>query len=360
MKKDSPLVSIIVYNYNYGKYLDECLKSIFSQTYNNIEVLFSDNASTDDSWEKALNWQKKYPSKMFVARNRLNFGTDANLNNCAVNRRGVYHLVVGSDDVISIDLVQTCVDLMELHPHAGYCMFHRNIIDQDGKLTEEAPFYNKNCIVFPPGQSLVYTVAAINPTISQVFYRTLVSDACSPPLGVYGAGNYITRILDFNISLDHPVIYLKDTFVNHRIHGKNQSLSASESLDEVLGQIQVSYLFLSKLRIKNFDNDLIKLYENKVNAQFGGLALRYCKREILKENDLLAKKYLHLAVAFSPEYTDFNEWKLLSRYFEDKKNTKKDVDAYLSANNNYQRIISYDPPKDFYEEIKLKNDYKDS
>jgi glycosyltransferase involved in cell wall biosynthesis len=353
MRKDYPLVSIIVYNYNYGAFLDQCLTSIFNQTYENIEVLFSDNASTDDSWEIALRWQKKYPSKMFIARNRLNFGTDANLNNCAVNRRGRFHIVVGSDDVIDVNLVKTAVRLLEKHADAGYCMFHRNIIDQDGNLTVEAPFYNKNCIIKPPGQSLVYTVAAINPTITQILYRSAVSDQNSPPLGVYGAGNYVTRILDFNISINYPVIYLKVPLVNHRIHGNNQSLVASASMDEILGQIQLSYLFLSKLRNKNFDSKLIEEYENKINNQFGHLSMRYCKREILKKNEYLAKKYLHLSAAFLPEIVKSEEWNLFFSYFKDKKNTSKEVAKYLLNNNDYQRMSSYDPPKNLYKEIKL-------
>lgn len=44
-----PLISIIVVNYNYGRFLEPCLASINAQTYENIECLVIDNASTDDS-----------------------------------------------------------------------------------------------------------------------------------------------------------------------------------------------------------------------------------------------------------------------------------------------------------------------
>ena len=49
MKKELPLVSIIVPNYNYAHYLETCLGSILNQTYEHIEVIFRDNASADDS-----------------------------------------------------------------------------------------------------------------------------------------------------------------------------------------------------------------------------------------------------------------------------------------------------------------------
>ena len=48
-----PLVTICIPNYNYGRYLRTCLESILKQTYANLEVHFSDNASTDDSYEIA-------------------------------------------------------------------------------------------------------------------------------------------------------------------------------------------------------------------------------------------------------------------------------------------------------------------
>ena len=65
MSKD-PLVSVIVYNYNYGRYLSECFfDSVICQTYQNIEILFSDNASTDDSWEIAQSYSQKFPGLFF-------------------------------------------------------------------------------------------------------------------------------------------------------------------------------------------------------------------------------------------------------------------------------------------------------
>ena len=48
---NKPLVSIVVNCYNGEEYLDQCLKSIFYQTYKNWELIFWDNASTDNSFK---------------------------------------------------------------------------------------------------------------------------------------------------------------------------------------------------------------------------------------------------------------------------------------------------------------------
>lgn len=53
-----PLVSILIPNYNYAKYLQHCLDSVVNQTYKNIEIIIQDNASTDNSYEIMLEYQK--------------------------------------------------------------------------------------------------------------------------------------------------------------------------------------------------------------------------------------------------------------------------------------------------------------
>ena len=52
-KKGQPLVSVIMNCYNGEKYLREAIDSIYAQTYTNWEIIFWDNASTDNSAEIA-------------------------------------------------------------------------------------------------------------------------------------------------------------------------------------------------------------------------------------------------------------------------------------------------------------------
>ena len=55
MKKNdlkNQLVSIIVVNFNNSKYINQCIKSLQNQSYQNKEIIFVDNQSTDDSLDK--------------------------------------------------------------------------------------------------------------------------------------------------------------------------------------------------------------------------------------------------------------------------------------------------------------------
>jgi glycosyltransferase involved in cell wall biosynthesis len=54
-----PLVSILINNYNYGRFLTEAIDSALNQTYSNIEVIVVDDGSTDNSQEIIKSYQDK-------------------------------------------------------------------------------------------------------------------------------------------------------------------------------------------------------------------------------------------------------------------------------------------------------------
>jgi glycosyltransferase involved in cell wall biosynthesis len=63
-----PLVSVIIVNYNYGRFLKQAADSIFEQTYPNIECIIVDNASTDCSAAVLLDISREYPGAKIVRR----------------------------------------------------------------------------------------------------------------------------------------------------------------------------------------------------------------------------------------------------------------------------------------------------
>lgn len=340
---NSPLVSLCVYNYNYGRYLRDCLESAFAQTYENIEVVFSDNASTDDSWNIALEYARKYPDKMTLTRNRTNFGSDDNLRNCHIKFRGKYLVNLCSDDALAPEFVERCVNAMEAHPDAGYVMVHRAILDAQGNRTEEAPFYNQSCLIPGEKQAGVYMVAAVNPSISQIMYSALKSDGKSAEGGI-AARWYGTRILDFNICCENPMLYIKDPLLLHRIHSQNDSSAASEKLLEVIGPFLLFHQFAEKADLHGLKSVSARLPESV--EKLGKLCLRYSVRFLSAKNEINARKYYHLAQALLPEVEEDPTFHKLSDYWAADPVTRMQIlGTFESTDNLATRTVSYDPPE---------------
>jgi len=104
-------VSIIVPVFNAEKYLDNCINSLLKQTYTNIEIIFTNDGSTD----KSLIMLEKYArenQRVFVFTQQ-NKGPGAARNLGLKNAHGKYILFVDADDTIVPTAVAECVTIME-------------------------------------------------------------------------------------------------------------------------------------------------------------------------------------------------------------------------------------------------------
>jgi len=94
-KKDFPLCSVIILNYNGKKYLKKCLDSLKKLNYPNYEVIFVDNASTDGSVEFI---KKNYPEIKLI-ENKFNLGFSEG-NNVGIRKANGDYIVLFNNDVI--------------------------------------------------------------------------------------------------------------------------------------------------------------------------------------------------------------------------------------------------------------------
>ena len=98
MKRDYPLVSICIPSFNYGEYIADAVDSAIAQTYPNIEVLISDNCSTDSTFEVLSRYADN--PRVVVSKNAKNFGMVRNHNLAVKRASGEYVVVLSADDVL--------------------------------------------------------------------------------------------------------------------------------------------------------------------------------------------------------------------------------------------------------------------
>ena len=115
--KKSPKVTVLIINYNNSNYIDRCVKSVLNQTYQNIEIIFVDDLSTDDS----INKIKKFKSvKVFKTKTKTNYGSLNQINACKIGllkSKGDYIFFLDSDDFFLKNKVKT---VMEYYQHNGF------------------------------------------------------------------------------------------------------------------------------------------------------------------------------------------------------------------------------------------------
>lgn len=105
------LVSICIPVYNSERYLKDTLESILNQSYEPIEIILSDNASTDNSWELILELKKK-DSRIKIFRNPENIGYAANCNKMIQSSSGELIAIYHADDIYHKDIVKESVDVL--------------------------------------------------------------------------------------------------------------------------------------------------------------------------------------------------------------------------------------------------------
>ena len=109
--EEKPLVSIIVPIFNVEKYLSECIDSILSQTYENIEIILIDDGSTDKSAEICDKYALK--DKRVRVIHKINGGVSAARNDALQQANGQLIMFVDSDDWINSETCETAVSTMQ-------------------------------------------------------------------------------------------------------------------------------------------------------------------------------------------------------------------------------------------------------
>lgn len=101
------LVSIIIPAYNVEEYLEECVKSLLSQTYKNYEIIIIDDGSTDQTYKVARNLSSD--NKRIKLLHQRNQGVSVARNIAMKNAEGEYFIFVDADDVVAPRYVETLV-----------------------------------------------------------------------------------------------------------------------------------------------------------------------------------------------------------------------------------------------------------
>jgi glycosyltransferase involved in cell wall biosynthesis len=133
--KRKPLVTIGIPTYNRADgYLRDAISSTLAQTYENVEIVVSDNCSTDGT-ELVL---KSYAdARIRYFRQEKQISANENFNFCLQQAKGSYFLLLHDDDMIDEKFIESCMTAVDLQPDIGLIRTGVRVMDQNGKVIAE-------------------------------------------------------------------------------------------------------------------------------------------------------------------------------------------------------------------------------
>lgn len=170
MRADStterPRVSIGLPVYNGANYLAETIDSILAQTFDDFELIISDNASTDGTAEICRQYVARDPRVRYV-RNPDNVGAAKNYNRVFELAKGVYFKWNGHDDPVAPRFLERCVEVLDRDPGIVLCFARNRAIDEHG---EDHHVGALTALTFAPKPQLGSPHAHVR------FFHTVVAD----------------------------------------------------------------------------------------------------------------------------------------------------------------------------------------
>ncbi len=235
----TPRVSIVIPSYNHERFVARTIESALAQTYQDFEIVITDDASTDRSVD-VLSSYARTDSRIKLFVNRFNYETHA-VNHCIQHSSGDYIAMLSSDDEFFPAKLEKQVEVLDRRPEVAAVFTQARIVDEhDRDFPEPSHFY---CTIFqqpnrPRHEWLRHFFFKGNCLCHpSVLVRRSVYDT----LGVYNPLMGALDDLDMwvRVCLHHEIHVLPDRLVNFRIRDADANVSADTPENFRRGQFEL-------------------------------------------------------------------------------------------------------------------------
>lgn len=137
-----PLVSVVVISYQSEKYILDTLESIKEQTWGNIELIISDDASTDNTVMICRDWIKKNENrftKSILLTTPFNTGIPANCNRGLQSSKGKWIKFIGADDMLLSSCIKDNMEVINTSPDISLVISNLIEVNQEGVVLRSSP-----------------------------------------------------------------------------------------------------------------------------------------------------------------------------------------------------------------------------
>lgn len=289
MDSRRPLITVNILTYNNFNYLEQTINSVFSQDYPNIELILSDDGSSNYDLDHIKTLVSKKPDKiknLQIIRHEKNVGTVKNLNNCIKKANGIYFIGLSSDDLFyENNTISNVVDFF-LKKDALIVTSRRLVCDES---------MQNEIQVLPTDSDLRYIIEDKDLLFERLCISNFISGACTfyskklfDKYGLFDERNSILEDYPYYLKLsreNETIHFYEGLTIKYRMGGVSTSGKVNAKLKEdSLNAIKNEILPFSKringelYRWKAFEYEFA-ISDRKINIRLLG---KYPKEIILK------------------------------------------------------------------------------
>lgn len=124
-------VSVVICTFNQQAFVQETLESVLAQTYQNMEMIVTDDGSTDDTPRILTEYARRFPAKIHLVLHDANTGIPANFNRGLAHRTGELLVCMDGDDLMLPRKIEQQVTFLERHPEATGCYHDVDVLESE-------------------------------------------------------------------------------------------------------------------------------------------------------------------------------------------------------------------------------------
>jgi len=215
-----PKISVGMPVYNGEPYLEQAIQATLNQTYDDFELIISDNHSSDRTEEICRDFAAK-DSRLHYIRNSKNIGAANNYNQLFHKSTGEYFRWFNADDLCSNVLHERCLKALEENPHAIMSYGKTNIIDENGNIIKR---YEDNLHLLQDCASERFLYYVKKPGLSNAIYG-LMRRSVLNKTKLMGSGSYPAADISLiaELSLYGKIVEVPETLFLRRMHAEASS-----------------------------------------------------------------------------------------------------------------------------------------
>lgn len=236
-----PLVSVAIITFNQKDFLIECIESILSQDYPNIEIIVADDCSTDGTKEVLNNYADKYNGKFILRLAENNQGITVNSNEAHFACTGKYIAWIGGDDLMLPGKVSRQVAFMESNPTCSICYHNLDVFDN--KSGKTLHLYNDKYKAWEGGMEQIIRNGTFNGACA-----TMVKRSDTP---VYGFDNSLPVASDWLYWIETlrdggKIKYINAVLGRYRRHSNNITKPSDKLEQNIIDHLNSCNLIIER------------------------------------------------------------------------------------------------------------------